>query len=128
MQPTPALLSRAVRQLRLTPKTAGHDFYKGNRTGAMGRHTKRGGYVVEWTKVRTYVVPDVEGCDLTPFVSKRIEKPEATFLPPQQEEMMETEEETLEQIGRTDWELGPLSGSRWLAEWERAREEGWARR
>ena len=23
----------------------------------MGRHTKHGGYVIEWNKVRTYVVP-----------------------------------------------------------------------
>lgn len=23
----------------------------------MGRHTKHGGYVIEWRKVRTYVVP-----------------------------------------------------------------------
>ena len=28
----------------------------------MGRHTKYGGYVVEWSKVRTYVVPaDMKG-------------------------------------------------------------------
>jgi large subunit ribosomal protein L41 len=25
----------------------------------MGRHTKRGGYLVDWNKVRTYVVPDM---------------------------------------------------------------------
>ena len=24
----------------------------------MGRHTKHGGYVIEWHKVRNYVVPD----------------------------------------------------------------------
>lgn len=27
----------------------------------MGRHTKSGGYKVDWTKVRTFVVPDLEG-------------------------------------------------------------------
>lgn len=26
----------------------------------MGRHTKYGGYVIEWKKVRTYVVPPLE--------------------------------------------------------------------
>ena len=56
MQPTPPL-SRAIRRLALTTKQANKGFYKGNRTGSMGRHTKHGGYVVEWSKVRTYVVP-----------------------------------------------------------------------
>lgn len=26
----------------------------------MGRHTKRGGYLIDWNKVRTFVVPDLE--------------------------------------------------------------------
>jgi large subunit ribosomal protein L41 len=26
----------------------------------MGRHTKKGGYVIDWNKVRTFVVPDLE--------------------------------------------------------------------
>lgn len=26
----------------------------------MGRHTKSGGYLVDWNKVRTFVVPDLE--------------------------------------------------------------------
>lgn len=25
----------------------------------MGRHTKRGGYLIEWEKVRSFVVPDL---------------------------------------------------------------------
>lgn len=41
------------------------DFLKvdsiGTGSGAMGRHTKRGGYIIDWNKVRTYVVPDLEG-------------------------------------------------------------------
>lgn len=36
-------------------------FTLGTGTGAMGRHTKRGGYKVDWNRVRTYVVPDLEG-------------------------------------------------------------------
>jgi hypothetical protein len=31
----------------------------GTGSGAMGRHTKRGGYLIDWNKVRTYVVPDL---------------------------------------------------------------------
>ena len=49
------------RHLRLTTKDVNKGYYKGNRTGAMGRHTKHGGYVIEWNRVRTYVVPSLEG-------------------------------------------------------------------
>ena len=60
MHPT-APLCRAIRRLPLNTKQAGKDFYKGNRTGSMGRHTKWGGYVVDFKKVRTYVCPDLAG-------------------------------------------------------------------
>ena len=56
MRPTPFLL-RNLRRKPLTTKQTNKGYYKGNRTGAMGRHTKHGGYVIEWAKVRTYVVP-----------------------------------------------------------------------
>jgi len=58
MQPTP-VLQRAIRRLALTTKQGPHNFYKGNRTGAMGQHTKYGGYRIDWKKVRTYVCPDL---------------------------------------------------------------------
>ena len=56
MQPTQPLY-RALRRLALTTKMVNGGYYKGNRTGSMGRHTKRGGYLIEWHKVRTYIVP-----------------------------------------------------------------------
>ena len=56
MQPTQALLKR-FRKLPLTTKDIKKGFYKGTRTGSMGRHTKYGGYIIDWAKVRTYVVP-----------------------------------------------------------------------
>jgi len=59
MQPTRALQVLRYRNLRLTTKDVNKGFYKGTRTGSMGRHTKYGGYVIEWNKVRTYVVPDL---------------------------------------------------------------------
>ena len=60
MRPTQALLKRSgLRRLPLTTKQGPHNFYKGNRTGSMGRHTKYGGYIVDFNKVRTYVVPDL---------------------------------------------------------------------
>ena len=32
-------------------------YYKGTGSGSMGRHTKHGGYIIEWAKVRNYMVP-----------------------------------------------------------------------
>lgn len=58
MQPSP-VLQRAIRRLALTTKQGPHNYYKGNRTGAMGRHTRFGGYIIDWRKVRTYVCPDL---------------------------------------------------------------------
>ena len=58
MQPSRAFLQiQPFRKLRLTTKDINKGYYKGTRTGSMGRHTKRGGYILEMTKVRTYVVP-----------------------------------------------------------------------
>lgn len=56
--PTPSL-GRALRRLALTTKQAGKDYYKGTGTGSMGSHTKFGAYRIDWSKVRTYVVPDL---------------------------------------------------------------------
>lgn len=57
MRPTQVLSVGRYRHLKLTTKDVNKGFYKGNRTGSMGRHTKYGGYVIEWDKVRTYAVP-----------------------------------------------------------------------
>lgn len=57
MKPTQSLFRR-LRRLALTTKQANKGFYKGTGTGSTGRHTKHGGYVIEWEKVRTYVVPE----------------------------------------------------------------------
>lgn len=58
MRPTQALSVGKYRHLKLTTKDVGRGFYKGNRTGSMGRHTKYGGYIIEWEKVRTFAVPE----------------------------------------------------------------------
>ncbi len=59
-KPTAPLLGR-IRRLRLTTKQVNGGYYKGNRTGPMGWHTKHGDYILDWDRVRTYVVP--EGLD-----------------------------------------------------------------
>ncbi|KAM0693353.1 hypothetical protein Q7P36_006607 [Cladosporium allicinum] len=78
MHPT-APLFRSIRRLALNTKQAGKDYYKGNRTGSMGSHTKYGGYIVDPKKVRTYCCPDLSDFNLTPFVATRIEKVAETW-------------------------------------------------
>jgi large subunit ribosomal protein L41 len=56
MKPTQALLKRVARHA-LSTKQANKGFYKGTGSGSTGRHTQHGGYIIEWHKVRTYVVP-----------------------------------------------------------------------
>ena len=63
MQPT-QVLQRAVKRLALTTKQTGKGYYKGTRSGAMGRHTSRGTYEIEPAKVRTYVVPKLKGFEV----------------------------------------------------------------
>ncbi|GAN03767.1 50S ribosomal protein 27 protein [Mucor ambiguus] len=63
-------IPRGASRLQLTAKK-GHNFYKGTGSGAMGRHTKNGSYLVDWNKVRTFVVPDLEGFNLGPYVSRK---------------------------------------------------------
>lgn len=73
----------AARQLRLTTKQANKGFYKGTGTGSTGRHTKHGGYVIEWEKVRTYVVPkNLKDFNLTPFVTTKIKPTRGRFEDP----------------------------------------------
>lgn len=45
-------------RLRLTTKQVSGGYYKGNRTGSMGYFDPKGNYVIDWKKVRTYVVPE----------------------------------------------------------------------
>lgn len=58
MQPTASLRVLGYRHLRLTTKDVNKGFYKGNRTGSMGSHTRYGGYRIDWAKVRTFAVPE----------------------------------------------------------------------
>ncbi|PXF41777.1 39S ribosomal protein L41-A, mitochondrial [Gracilariopsis chorda] len=56
----------------LHPKHGPRFFYKGYGAKSMGRHTRKGAYVVKYdTKVPIYMVPDLEGCELKPYVSYR---------------------------------------------------------
>lgn len=57
MRPSPALFKRRI---AFTTKEVGPGFYRGTRTGSMGAHTRYGGYIIDWRKVRSWVVPDLE--------------------------------------------------------------------
>ncbi|KAA8906631.1 mitochondrial ribosomal protein L27-domain-containing protein [Sphaerosporella brunnea] len=75
MQPTTSFLARSttgIRRLRLTTKMVNGGYYKGTGSGSMGRHTKHGGYKIDWHKVRTYVMPIMAGFDLTPYVTNKM--------------------------------------------------------
>ncbi|KAF0325958.1 hypothetical protein K4K61_003441 [Colletotrichum sp. SAR11_59] len=80
MRPSPILQVLKFRHLRLTTKDVNKGFYKGNRTGAMGEHTKYGGYRIDYKKVRTYVVPEgLKDFQLTPFVSEQVRPVKRTY-------------------------------------------------
>ncbi|CRK20246.1 hypothetical protein BN1708_012798 [Verticillium longisporum] len=77
MQPTSSLRVLGYRHLRLTTKDVNKGFYKGNRTGSMGSHTRYGGYKIDWAKVRTFAVPErlfEADFKLTPFVGGTMRK------------------------------------------------------
>ncbi|MCJ1432882.1 hypothetical protein MMC27_002240 [Xylographa pallens] len=79
MRPTQPLYRR-LRRLALTTKQVNGGFYKGTGSGSMGRHTKHGDYVIEWHKVRTYVVPkELKDFKLTPFVTRNMEPLKGNF-------------------------------------------------
>jgi hypothetical protein len=48
-----------MRRLAFTTKEVGRGFYRGTRTGSMGAHTEYGGYILDYRKVRNYVVPEI---------------------------------------------------------------------
>ncbi|MCJ1288261.1 hypothetical protein MMC26_007616 [Xylographa opegraphella] len=98
MRPTQPLYRR-LRRLALTTKQVNGGFYKGTGSGSMGRHTKHGDYVIEWHKVRTYVVPhQLKDFKLTPFVTRNMEPLKGNFEGDKK---------------------GGLSGQRYLDHWKR---------
>lgn len=69
------ILKSLIRKKRpfLHPKHGPRFYYKGNRGRNVGHITRRGGFVVDWKeKVPEFVVPDLEGCDLKPYVSRKM--------------------------------------------------------
>ncbi|KAJ5911679.1 uncharacterized protein N7473_000982 [Penicillium subrubescens] len=93
-------------RLRLTTKQVNGGYYKGTRTGSMGYFDPKGNYVIDWKKVRTYVVP--EGLDtfkLTPFVSKRMDSTPSVY------------KKQIERNGRTYTVIDSMKGTDFLDQW-----------
>ncbi|CRG90293.1 50S ribosomal protein YmL27 [Talaromyces islandicus] len=77
MKPSQPLMAR----LRLTTKQVNGGYYKGNRTGSMGAFDKKGRYVLDYRKVRTYVVPEgLAQFNLTPFVTKSFQPTPTKYM------------------------------------------------
>lgn len=75
------LVKTGSKRHALTTKQGNKTFYKGTRSSGIGKHTKFGGYVINWDKVRTYVVPstDVWNKDLTPLISAGVPEVKNSF-------------------------------------------------
>ena len=112
-KPTPTLFRR-IRRLALTTKQVNGGYYKGNRTGSVGRHTKYGGYVIEWNKVRTYVVPpnlhDFQVVDLIQSLSmaKLIDR---DIVDPVRHSKDETDKRQVRRGSKGRFEWGAISGT-----------------
>ncbi len=57
------------KRLPLTTKRARKGYYKGNRCNTEGRHTSKGGYIMDRSRMLELVVPDLAGFKLKPYVS-----------------------------------------------------------
>eukprot|EP00802_Teleaulax_amphioxeia_P025943 Tamp_26896.p3 GENE.Tamp_26896~~Tamp_26896.p3 ORF type:complete len:101 (+),score=21.63 Tamp_26896:40-303(+) len=64
----------------LTSKRGPRDFYKGKGAKSTGRLTKKGIFIVQPHKLEEFVVPDLEGCELKPYVAyntPKLQRPDA---------------------------------------------------
>ncbi|KAJ5246042.1 hypothetical protein N7468_001025 [Penicillium chermesinum] len=101
-KPSPQMMAR----LRLTTKQVGGGYYKGTRTGSMGHFEKKGKYVLDWAKIRTYVAPDdLDDFNLTPFVSNQVDPKRDNYV------------QTLHRNGREVRVVDRMKGSDYLQLW-----------
>ncbi|KAI9003101.1 mitochondrial ribosomal protein L27-domain-containing protein [Gaertneriomyces semiglobifer] len=67
-------LARGATRRVMTGKHGNKNFYKGHGGGRMGRWTAKGRYILEPWQFRQWVVPELDGFQLSPYVSKEAEK------------------------------------------------------
>lgn len=67
------MTTRGTKRHPLTTKQGNKHYYKGTGSSGYGKLNKSGVYIVNWTKVRTYVVPaDLHNTELKPLVSANV--------------------------------------------------------
>lgn len=73
-------LARGATRKPLTAKQGNKNYYKGNRSGLMGRWTNRGNFIVEEHRKRQFVIPSLDACEVlninqfTPYVTSKADK------------------------------------------------------
>ncbi|CDH12524.1 probable 54S ribosomal protein L27,mitochondrial [Zygosaccharomyces bailii ISA1307] len=67
------------RRTPLTTKQGNKTMYKGTRSSGVGKHTRYGGYAINWDKVRTFVTPRDYNTELKPLVSHNVPELTHTF-------------------------------------------------
>lgn len=67
------LTTRGSKRHPLTTKQGNKHYYKGTRSSGYGKLNKSGIYIMDWSKVRTYVVPpDLQNTELKALVSPNV--------------------------------------------------------
>ncbi|KAJ5543437.1 50S ribosomal protein YmL27 [Penicillium sp. DV-2018c] len=124
--PTQPMMAR----LRLTTKQVNGGYYKGNRTGSMGRLTKHGAYIPDPSKHRNYVpaekleIPGKEYTEETakepftlyPFITKHMRKTPSNYV------------QDIERNGRKVTVIRGFQGRDYLEKWAETGEAEKARR
>ncbi|CDK26612.1 unnamed protein product [Kuraishia capsulata CBS 1993] len=68
------------KRLPMTTKSGNKNFYKGTRSSGIGKHTKQGGYLINYDRVRHFVAPaGLEQTNLKPYVSSNSPSIRHTF-------------------------------------------------
>jgi len=62
--------SNTTRGGNISPKMVPRGRYKGRQVRSVGRHTKKGGYIIEAKKLLYFQVPDLSETELKAYVSK----------------------------------------------------------
>ncbi|KAJ1489914.1 mitochondrial ribosomal protein L27-domain-containing protein [Baffinella frigidus] len=63
----------------ITAKRGPRDFYKGKGAPSTGRLTSKGHFILQEKKLKEFMVPDLTGCDLRPYVSYTTHKKDSAL-------------------------------------------------
>ncbi|KNC78212.1 hypothetical protein SARC_09352 [Sphaeroforma arctica JP610] len=72
----------ATRRVALHPKQGNKNFYKGYGAKSSGRLTTLGKYIKQAHKIPNFVVPDLAGFNLKPYVAKTVDSPKVAPMTP----------------------------------------------